>query len=196
MYRCVFASRTAQRFPPGIVPNIGAVAPATPDPKGIGVGSADLEPEHDLMLVTVERPHPAVGLIPHAEVLELEKDGLACLEQLPHMAPIHAHKRNAAVARKRGGVSECQSQEACECFGRHFANPHGEFAMANASKPCHVPVDRNVVWRVGEYEGRALATHHQVKYGSVSSIPANQTMAPETPNIPCPRDSRRWIIGG
>src|SRR5262249_61515560 len=43
---------------------------------------------------------------------------------------------------------------------------------------------------------RPLVTHHQVKDGSVSRIPANQTMAPETPNIPYPRDSGRWIIGG
>src|SRR5262249_9524364 len=177
--------------------NIAAAVPAIPARNGIGAGSsANLEHEHELVFAPVECPRFVVGLIPDAEVLELGKDRFACLEQLPHMGPIHAHERNGAVARKRGGVSECQSQEACECIGRHSANPHGEFAMANASKPCHVPVDRNVVWRVGEYEVRALATHHQVKDDSVSSIPANQTMAPETPNIPCPRDSRRWIIGG
>ncbi len=118
MHRQVFAAPGSQGVDPGIVPNIRSVPPAVPEPKGVGVGgAADLEHEHELMLAPVESSHAAVGLVPDAEVLELGKDRLACLEQLPHMAPVHAHERNGAVARDRCGMPERLLQEAGECFG-------------------------------------------------------------------------------
>jgi hypothetical protein len=39
------------------------------------------------------------------------KDGLACLEQFSHMAPIHAHERNGTVTRKCCGMTERLLQE-------------------------------------------------------------------------------------
>src|SRR5258708_6023361 len=97
--------------------------PTVAEPKGVGVwGGANFEHEHQLVLAAVERPHAAVGLVPEEEVLELEKDSLACREQLPHMPPIHADERNGAAARDRRGMPECLSQEAGKCFGRHFAD--------------------------------------------------------------------------
>jgi hypothetical protein len=56
------------------------------------------------------------------------------------MAPIHAHERNGAVARKRGGMPERLLQKTGECFDRHFADAHGEFAVADATQPCHMPI--------------------------------------------------------
>src|SRR5260370_22807543 len=70
-----------------------------------------------------------------AEVLEFGKDRLACLEQLPHVTPIHAHERNGAVTRDRCCMPECLLQEAGECLDRHFADAHGEFAVADATQP-------------------------------------------------------------
>src|SRR5258707_8860600 len=103
--------RAAARVDPGIIPNVGAIPPAVAEPKGIGVGGgADLEHEHQLMFISKKCPHAAVGLVPDAEVLELGKDHVACVEQLPHMTPVHAHERNGAVARKRCGMPECLLQ--------------------------------------------------------------------------------------
>jgi hypothetical protein len=78
--------------------------------------------------------------VPDAEVLEVGKDRLACLEQLSYMAPIHAHERNSAVARTCCGMPERLLQEAGECFRRHFTNAHGEFAVADPTQPCHMPI--------------------------------------------------------
>src|SRR3977135_898675 len=138
--------------------------------------------------------HAAIALVPDAEILEFGKDGSACLEQFPHMAPIHAHERNGAVARKRGGMPKGLLQEAGECFARHFADPHGEFAVADATQPCHMTIDRYVVWGICEQEIRAFASHQEVEGGSVSSIPANQTMPTKAPHIACARDSGCFII--
>jgi hypothetical protein len=147
------------------------------------------------VLAAIERSHTAVGLVPDAEVLELGEHRPAGSEQFAHVAPIHAHERNGAAARERCGMPECLLQEAGECFDRHFADAHGEFAVADATKPCHVSVDRDVVGRVGEQEVRTFVPHQQVKNGLVSSIPADQTMAPEMPHIARPRDSARRVIG-
>jgi hypothetical protein len=146
------------------------------------------------MLAPVESSHAAVGLVPDAEVLELGKDRLACLEQFPHMAPIHAHERNGAVARKRGGMPQCLLQEAGECFGRHFADPHGEFAVADATQPCHMPIDWDVVRRIREDEVRPFVPHQKVEDALVSRISANQTMPTKTPHSARARDSGCLII--
>jgi hypothetical protein len=105
------------------------------------------------------------------------------------VAPIHAHERNGAVARKRCGMPERQLQEAGERFDRHFADPHGEFAVADATEPSHMSVDRDVVRRVGEQKVRPFVSHQAAEDGLVSSIPANQTMPTKTPHVACPRDS-------
>src|SRR5260370_15365601 len=105
MHRQVCATPGLAGVDPGIVPNVGAVAPAVAEAKGIGVGGgADLEHKYELMFISKKCPHAAVGLVPDAEVLELGKDRLACLEQLPHMAPVHATVRNGAAARDRCGM--------------------------------------------------------------------------------------------
>src|SRR2546425_7724123 len=98
------------------------------------------------------------------------------------MAPIHAHERNGAVARKRCCMPECLLQEAGECFDRHFADPHGEFAVADATQPCHMPIDWDVVWWVGEQEVGPFVPHQEVEDGLVLRISANQAMPTKIPN--------------
>ena len=81
MHRQVFATPGSEGVDPGMIPNVGAVAPAVPEAKGIGVGGgADLEHKHELMFISKKCPHAAVGLVPDAEILELGKDRLACVE--------------------------------------------------------------------------------------------------------------------
>src|SRR3981081_378543 len=72
MHRQVFPARGSERVDPGIVPNIGAVAPSIPEPKIVGVGGgANFEHQNQPVLATVECPHATVGLVPDAEVLVL-----------------------------------------------------------------------------------------------------------------------------
>src|SRR5262249_14676789 len=197
MHRQVFAPPGSPRVDPGIVPDVGAIAPAVAEPKSVGVcGGADLEHENEFVLAAVERPHAAIGLVPDDEVLELGKDRLAGREQVSHMAPIHAYERNGAVARMGCGMSERLLQEVGECFDRHLADPHGELAVANATKARHVTIDSKIKRRIREQEVRPFVPHQEVEDALVSSIPANQTMPTKTPYIAGPRDGCCWITNG
>jgi hypothetical protein len=99
------------------------------------------------------------------------------------------------MAPLRATAAACPSVCCRKCFGRHFADPHGKFAVADTPKPCHVPIDRNVVRRVSEHEVRPFVTHQEVEDGLVSRIPANQAMPTETPHIACLRNRGRLVTG-
>jgi hypothetical protein len=85
-------------------------------------------------------------------------------------------------------------EETGECFDRHFADAHGEFAVADAPQPCHMPIDWDVVRRIREDEVRPFVPHQKVEDALVSRIAANQTMPTKAPHIACARDSGRGII--
>jgi hypothetical protein len=85
-------------------------------------------------------------------------------------------------------------QEAGECFDRHFSDSHCEFAMADSTQPCHMPIDRDVVRGIREQEVGPFVSHQAAEDGLVSSIPADQTMPTKTPHIACARDSGRRVI--
>ena len=69
-------------------------------------GIADLEHEHQFVLAAVEAPHPAVGLVPDAQVLELSEHRLAGPEQFAHVAPVHAHEGDGPVAGQGGRIAQ------------------------------------------------------------------------------------------
>src|SRR5690348_5016192 len=56
-------------------------------------------------------------------------------------------------------------------------------------------VDRNIVGWIGKDEVRPFLSDHQVKNGRVTGVPADQTMAPETPNVTRPRDRGGEVNG-
>src|SRR5262252_7540538 len=56
-----------------------------------------------------------------------------------------------------------------------------------------MPIDRDVVWRVGEQQVRPFVPHQQVEDRLVSRVPTNQPMPTKTPDIACSRDGRYLI---
>jgi hypothetical protein len=66
------------------------------------------------------------------------------------VAPIHADEGNRAVAGLSGGITQTVLEEVSEGGARHLADPHREFAMANATEAADVTFDFHVVGRIGE----------------------------------------------
>jgi hypothetical protein len=90
-------------------------------------------------------------------------------------------------------MSECALQETCEGGDRHLAGPHGKFAMADTAEPRRMPVDRNIVGRIGEDEVSPFGSHQTIEDIVVSGIAADQAMAVETPHPALPRSgSQGW----
>jgi hypothetical protein len=58
---------------------------------------AVLEDENQLVLGAVQRAHPAVVLVPYAEVLGLGVDRPAGGGQLEQMTPVHADVMNRSI---------------------------------------------------------------------------------------------------
>jgi hypothetical protein len=65
-------------------------------------------------------------------------------------------------------MPERQLQEAGERFDRHFADAHGEFAVADATQPCHMPINRDIVRGIREHDVRPFVSHQAAEDGLVS----------------------------
>src|SRR5215213_1460261 len=103
---------------PGIVLDIGPVPARVAEAERVRMrGCADLEHEDELMLRTIERAHPAIGLIPDAQVLELGEHRLTGPQKLAHVAPVHAHEGDRAIAGEGCGMPERLAQERREDLG-------------------------------------------------------------------------------
>ena len=90
---------------PGIVPNVRAVAPIGAEVDVVDVRPGPgLEYRDELVLGPIEGAHPAVRLVPDADVLQLGVDATPHRQQLADMAPVHADEMDGAVAAVRTQV--------------------------------------------------------------------------------------------
>src|SRR5436853_66986 len=109
------------------------------------------------MLRAVERTHAAVVLVPDAEILQFREHRFAGRKKLAHMTPVHADKRNRAIAGYFRGTAERLLQERREGRLRHFSDRHRELAMPGLAQPGDVAVDRYVERWIGKHQIRLFA---------------------------------------
>ena len=122
-------SRGAKAVDPGVIPDVGAVAAGVAQSEAVHMRSGAYLPNEDqLMLGAIETAHPAVGLVPNAEVFQLGKDRVTGGDHLAHVTPVHAHEGNRpfpALCRPR-----CQRR----------AQKGGEFDPATSlRRPSRIP---------------------------------------------------------
>ena len=162
MHREVAASRCRDAADPGIVPDIGAITPGLTQAEAVHVRCvAVFEHKDQLVLRAIEGPHPAVRFVPYDEVLELDPAYLACLAQLAHVPPVHADVQDGP----RPDMLDHARQRSCQEVGKlgrtHFASGHRELAVLELAKTADMPVNRDVVRRVGEHDPARLARHQR-----------------------------------
>src|SRR5260370_40685632 len=102
------------------------------------------------MLRAVQRSHPAVVLVPHAEVFELAVNAAACRDQLEGVSPIHANEVDRAVDAEGGQVPDRRFQKLHELEVRHFAGGHLKLSMLDCAQTADMTVDSDVLWRSGQ----------------------------------------------
>src|SRR5690606_1959819 len=108
-----------------VIPHVGAMATLLTQAEGVDVRrGADLEDEYQLVLGPVEASHAAVGLVPHAEVLQLREHLLAAGQELAHVAQVHAHEGDRAVTTRLGRVAQRRGEKSGERPLAHL--PGGE----------------------------------------------------------------------
>ena len=78
---------------------------------------------------------PPLVLFQTHEVLQLGEHRLAGSEQLAHVAPVHADKRDGAVAHDAAHVAEGLGQECGECASAHLARGQRELAVLIEPRP-------------------------------------------------------------
>src|SRR5262249_44935021 len=99
------------------------------------------------------------------------------------MTPVHADEVDRAIAAEGREVAEGLGQKGGEGRFVHLARSHREGAMVDRAEPARIPIDRDVVRRVGEHHGSALLTHQGYKIGRVERIATQNAMRPEEPQI-------------
>src|SRR5260370_6755490 len=150
--KVAFGPGAAERVDAGVIPHIAAVATIAAELDMVLVRvPAVLEDEHELVLAAVERAHAGIVLGPDAQVLQLGIGALAGGEQFAHVAPIHTDEMERPLEAKPGEEPESARQKLGELRLVHLARGHREFAMVDRPEPPAMPLDRNVVWRIGEY---------------------------------------------
>ena len=115
----------------------------------MGCGTT-LPDEHQLVLGPIERAHAGIVLVPDAEVLELAIDGLAGLEHLGHVPPVHADLMDRAVDAVGHQRPEDRRQEGRKLHPAHLTAAHREAAVTDAAEAADVTVNGYVVGRIGK----------------------------------------------
>ena len=95
-----------------------------------------------------------------------------------------------------GKEAKYRSEECREFRLAHLAATHGEFAMTNLTEAADMAVDGDVVGRIGEHEFCLGAFQQVIVGGLVSSIPAQQAMCTEQPQISSLGDRRTGRMFG
>jgi hypothetical protein len=173
MYRELFGSAGAEGVNTGVVLDVGPIPTRVAKPEGVGMGClSGLEHKHQLVLVSIERTHPAIGLVPNADILQFGEYGVSCLQQFAEVTPIHAHKGDGAVPADISGIPQGLFQVPGKDFTRHLADAHGEFPVPDAPQSADVTLDRNVIRRIGKDEIAPLLPQHSFEGLSESRISA------------------------
>ena len=65
----------------------------------------------------------------------------------------------------------------------HLPGRHGELTVFDAAQAAGMPVDRDVVGRIGEDHPGPLARHQDREHGRVAHIATDQPVRPELPDV-------------
>ena len=128
-------------------------------------------------------PIPPLSLTQDDEVLEFREDGRARREDLGQMAPIHADVVDRSLDTVRGQRRERLLQKRGECLAAHLPSGHSELPVFDAAQAAGMPVDRDVVGRIGEDQAGLLARHQGGEHGRVAHIATDQPVRPELPDL-------------
>src|SRR5947209_17544782 len=90
---------------------------------------ADAEDSDELVLASVERTLAGVRLYPDRQVQDIVIDGVAGLEQLADMTPIHAHEMHGAIAGDRRGRRQRPLEKLHKICARELTGRHRKFGV-------------------------------------------------------------------
>ena len=114
------------------------------------------------------------------------------VEQLAHMAPVHADVGDRPVAHDSGDVAEGLGEEAGELRPAHLAGGKGELAVLDRAEPADVAVDLHVVGWIGEDEVGPSAVHQRFEVDRAPRVAAQQPVTSELPEVArCARPGSR-----
>lgn len=191
MQRQVLRAGPAKRIGPRIVPDIGAIPSGFAQPKAVRMGRRpNLEHKNQLVFGPIEGPHPGIGLVPDAEVLEFREHVLPGCEQLGHMAPVHTHKGNRTILGHPRGRAEGLFQESDESFHAHLTRGAGEFPVPGLAQTAHMALNGHVIGRVGEDQVNSLSFRQPRNIRGAARVPAQQPVRAQMPQISRTRHSR------
>ena len=143
---------------------------------------ADPEDEDHLVLGTIERSHPGIGLVPDAEVQEVAVYRPADAGQVIHVPPVHTDEVDRAVPGNAGAGAQRLLEECLELGRVHLAGRHGELAMPAAG--IGMAVDPHVIGRIQEGGvDLGVVADDLLKERDVPAIAAADAMSAEFPDV-------------
>src|SRR4029079_2881381 len=141
-----------QAVDPGIIENIGPVAPLTSQTEIVDVGCGTvLECCDQLMLAAVEAALASIGLVPDQQVFPFTVDWPGCRQQFRQMSPIHENEMDRAVlAMSNGKPNERLKKGGKLPFG-HFPRCNLELPMSHPAPPHGMAMNFDVERRIRDY---------------------------------------------
>ena len=168
-----------------IVSDVASRTSCLPEPKRIHMRRGPfLENKDQFMLRAVECPHPGIGLVPHAEVLEFGEYDFASCDELFSVSPVHADESDCPVSAPLSRGAEGLLQKGCELRRGHLSDAHREFSMANPPRAADVAVDRHIVRRrIGKDQVGPFIVEKRLVRGFVASVVADKPVTSHSLNI-------------
>src|SRR6266699_2497268 len=97
-----------------------------------------------------------------------------------------------SVARHLSGCAKDLSEKVGELRLRHLAGGHRKLPVFDTSQAGYVPVDTNVVWRIGEDEVGAIGPQQPFVIFRRSGVAAKKSVVSEDPEIAETADDRAF----
>src|SRR6056297_2033003 len=168
---------------PCVVPDIGAIA-TVPTELHVVLMRPARHPgnEHMFVLTPVQAPHSRVGLHPDTDVQKIKPERVQCLAHLPHVAPVHADKDDAAWPEACSNRTEGLRQEPRELRWAHLSGGLRELPVAALFGP-DMSVDLHVVGWVCEAGRSSLSVQYGTDAFGVPGRTAEETMLAEDPEV-------------
>src|ERR1700730_4108021 len=146
----------------GVVPDVRSRPTVLSQLEIVDVSRSTVLPhEHQFVLGSIERSHPAIGLVPYAQIFKLAKNLAAGREHFGHVPPIHAYLMDRTIDGVERHQTEYRLQERGELSLVHLAASHCKVSVSDATEPTNMAVDWHVVRRISEHEFRGRAFEHR-----------------------------------
>src|ERR1700724_2861887 len=129
----------------------------------------------------IEASHTAIALRPDTEIQELCVNFLSGGQDLGHVPPVHEVVGEGAGDAMVPSCEHGLAEEVGKLARAHLARCHSKLSVVNLAESGSMPVDDDIVGRIGDHKIGLCAIHEALIAGCDQRVPAEYAVLAELP---------------